>query len=461
MKNNRKQPCQGLFFCYKENDMKKYLIVTYGCHMNKSDSERLASVIEKMGYKSASTINEADLIIVNMCSVRQSAVDRIYGLSQKFKGLRKNKQAIKTILTGCFLKKDFRRFKDFFDFILPVKTLKYWPEILKRKSYFLYLNQRDSQFNEKFDANYLNISPQYSKDFSTFIPISTGCNNLCSYCVVPFTRGPLICRCHKDILKEAENSIKKGVKEVWLLGQNINDYQSPSNSSINFPEILEMINNIPGNFWVRFTSSNPKDFSEELIEKISRCKKITEYLNLPVQSGDDKILKMMNRQYNIKGYKALVKKIRQKIPDISLSTDVIVGFPGETKKQFKNTMKLFKEIKFDMAYISQYSLRPATKAALMQDNVPKKEKERRWKTLTVVLSKTALKNNRKYLKKQVEVLVNEQKKGFLYGKTRTHKTVKIKMPDKTLTSSLIGRFLKVKIIDVLPWGLKGILKSKV
>ena len=214
---------------------------------------------------------------------------------------------------------------------------------------------------------------------------------------MPLVRGPLFCRNHEEILEEVENVVKKelnpirnkisnGAREIWLLGQNVNDYQSPTDPSINFAKLLKMINDIPGNFKVLFTSPHPKNFSDELIETLAQCEKFGRYLNLPVQSGDNKILKKMNRPYTIEQYKNLVKKIREKIPDINLSTDVIVGFPGETKKQFGNTVKLFKGIKFNLAYISKYSPRPGTAAFQMKDNVPLEEKKRREKCLRNLLS---------------------------------------------------------------------------
>jgi tRNA-2-methylthio-N6-dimethylallyladenosine synthase len=249
---------------------------------------------------------------------------------------------------------------------------------------------------------------------------------------------------------------------------NISDIRahiSANSRDINFAKLLRMVNDIPGNFWIRFTSPHPKNFSDELIETMAKCQKVTPYLNLPVQSGDDEILKKMNRPYTTKQYKNLIKKIRTAFKkyrtglekEIAISTDVIVGFPGETEKQFQNTAKLFKEIKYDMAYIAQYSPRPGTAAEKMGDNVPKKEKEKRWKILTEILKKTALEKNKKFIGKEVEVLVDGSKDNFYFGKTRTYKTVKIQLDPKpyTLNANLIGQFVKVKIIDALPWGLKG------
>jgi len=349
----------------------KYHIITFGCQMNKADSEKIARVLENKGYKPASKINEADLIVVNMCSVRQSAVDRVYGLIPKFQKLQTTNYKLQTILTGCILKKDKKKLAKLFDEIVDIKDL-----------------IKDTK-------------PKYSNKVSALVPIMTGCNNFCSYCVVPFTRGREVSRPPEEIICEVKKLVKHGYKEIWLLGQNVNSYgidrrstqiSTQINADINFAKLLRMINDIPGKFRIRFTSSHPKDFSDDLIKAMAECKKVAKYLNLPVQSGDDKILKKMNRSYTVKQYKNLVKRIRKKIPDINLSTDVIVGFPGETKKQFENTVKLFKEIKYDIAYINKYSPRSGTAAAKLKDNVSIQEKKRREKTLEKTLKQKSQKN---------------------------------------------------------------------
>lgn len=443
--------------------------------MNKSDSERISAVLEKNGFKPASKQNEADLIVVNMCSVRQSAVDRIFGISQKFSKLKIKNKKLKTILTGCILKKDREKFRKRlaphqnlwfgagFDLILDIKDLENWQNYLSP----IFYGRGKYGINGK-SGNYLRIQPKYQSKFSAFIPISSGCNNCCTYCAVPYTRGKLICRPHQEILKEVKNALKNGAKEIWLLGQNVNSYgvqretdakqNTKLTRKINFAELLKMVNDIPGNFWIRFTSPHPSDFSDELIETMARCKKITPYLNLPVQSGDNEILKRMNRGYTVKEYKAIVKKIREKFESIrdgiekqvSISTDAIVGFPGETKRQFENTVKLFKKIKFDMAYIAEYSPRPVTAAAKLKDDVSIAEKKRRQKVINDILKKTALENNKKFIGKTIEVLAENCKNRFLIGKSRHYKTVQFKEE-----KDLIGQFARVKITDVLTWGLKG------
>ncbi|MFH1462265.1 MAG: MiaB/RimO family radical SAM methylthiotransferase [bacterium] len=327
-----------------------YHIITFGCQMNKADSERIASALEKKGYKPASKMNEADLIVVNMCSVRQSAVDRIYGLSQKLAEFKTQNPKLKTILTGCLLKEDRKKLAKKFDSIL---------------------NNKEQYHRLVYGTK--------------FIPISRGCNNFCSYCVVPYVRGPLKCRGHQDILKEVKKAIKEGFKEIWLLGQNVNNYQSPADSSVNFPKLLKKASELPGSFSIRFMSPNPKNFSNELIDVMAKSNKVAKFLNLPMQSGDNEILKKMGRFYTAEKYKSLVEKIKKKIPEINLSTDVIVGFPGETKKQFNNTAKLLKEIKFNIAYIAKYSPRPGTAAFKLKDNVSQKEKKRREKVLREIL----------------------------------------------------------------------------
>ena len=419
----------------------KYITITYGCQMNWSDSERIAAVLEDAGCKKTLNMNEADLIVVNMCSVRQSAVDRVFGMAEKLKTLKINGKKAKTILTGCVLPADKKTFSERFDLILDINDMPKLPKILKISA---------SKTPRK---HYLKIKPEYTSPFSGSIPIMTGCNNFCSYCVVPHTRGREISRPTKDIVCEAENLVKRGYKEIWLLGQNVNSYKD---KEINFPKLLKRINDIPGNFWIRFTSSHPKDFSDELINAMRECEKVTEYLNLPVQAGDNKVLKAMNRPYSIEEYKKIVKKVRKEIPDIALSTDIIVGFPGETKTQFENSVRLFKEMKFDMGYILKYSPRKGSAAEKLKDNVSKEEKVRREKILTDILRQTALENNKKYIGKEIDVLVEKGKSDNLWlAKTRTNKTVQFRFGN-----NLIGKFAKVKITGALPWGLGGKLYEK-
>ena len=483
--------------------------------MNWSDSERIAAVLEKIGYSPASpktasqggpasNMENADLIVVNACSVRQPAIDRIWGLTSKFKKIKVKNKNLKILLTGCILKPDFKKFKERFDYILSVKALFLWKKFLKEEQYFYYPEPRKPEFNKEFNAGYLKIIPRYSSRFSASVPISTGCDNFCAFCAVPYVRGPEFSRPAEDIVNEIKSLLSQKYKEIWLLGQNVNSYRYKIKSSssaalsgavagnssftkaaadrqkskiMRFPELLKIVNDIPGNFWIRFTSSHPKDLSDKLIETMAKCKKVTPYLNLPAQSGDNKILETMNRPYTVGHYKCLIKKLRKafkeyrKTPkncalakkqkleeEIAISTDIIVGFPEETKKQFQNTIKLFKETKFDMAYISQFSSRSGTAAAKMKDTVTKTEKKQRDKSLTKILRQTALSKNKKFIGKEIEVLIEKNIDGFLIGKSRHYKTVKLQASIHG-SQALIGQFVEVRIIKAMPWGLKGKVKK--
>lgn len=402
--------------------------------MNKSDAERLAAILEGLGYQKTDNEKSADLIAVVACSVRQSAVDRIYGKIKIWNKLKKNKKIV-TLLTGCVLKSDQKKLSQSFDLIFDIKNLNKLPKLLKKE--------------RPISSDYFSVTPKYQSKFQAYVPISTGCNNYCTYCVVPYARGPEISRPAKEIINEVKSLINSGYKETTLLGQNVNSYYS---ENYNFPKLLKTINDLPGNFWLNFVTSHPKDLSDELIKIMANGKKICQYMHLPVQAGDNKVLKAMNRHYTSVHYKNLIKKIRKAMPDIAISTDIIVGFPKETKAQFNNTAKLMKQINFDMAYLAEYSPRPGTAAAKLEDNVPAAEKSRRWKILNEILKKSALKNNKNYLKKIVEVLINNHDKGYFYGKTKTFKTVKIKKSPNIK----IGDIIKVKIIKAADFCLEGV-----
>jgi len=298
------------------------------------------------GYKMATKIESVDLVVLNACSVRQSATNRVYGRIREL-GI-KNKE-LKIIIAGCVLKEDKKKL------LAKDKNIEFW-----------------------HPDEYFDLTPISSNSNAAYIPIMTGCDNFCAYCAVPYTRGRERSRPAKDIIKDAKSAVQKGAKEIWLLGQNVNSYK------YDFPKLLKGINNIDGNFKIYFMSSHPKDFSDKLIKTISENKKVSGEIHLPVQSGDNAILKKMNRKYTIGHYKNLIKKIRKAILEVKISTDVIVGFPGETEKQFQNTVKLFKELKFSKAYIGKYSPRPGTPAAKMKDDIPIEEKKRRWEILNEI-----------------------------------------------------------------------------
>jgi tRNA-2-methylthio-N6-dimethylallyladenosine synthase len=405
--------------------------------MNRSDSERIASVLEIIKYEETSNLKEADLVIINMCSVRQSAVDRVYGLTPQFIALKKKNRAFKTVLTGCILKPERAKLAEVFDFIIDKKDLNRLPQLLKKKG------------SEGIKKDYLKIVPKYTNKIQALVPISNGCDNFCTYCAVPYTRGRLVSRNPKDILKEVQDLAANGYKEIWLLGENVNSYNF---KGVNFSKIIKEIDKIEGKFWLRFTSPHPKDFSDELIRTLTQSKKFVPYINLPVQSGDDIILKKMNRPYTREKYLTLVKKIKKAFKNnISISTDIIVGFPDETEAQFKNSERIMKEVGFDMAFISEYSPRPQSfSSEKMEDNVLKKDKKKRAFALNQTLKETALKSNKKLLNKEVEVLVLEKDGEYCNGRTDQNKAIRFKCSE-----DLSGTFVKVKITKATAWNFEG------
>lgn len=416
--------------------LKKYYIWVLGCQMNKSDGQRAKRILEKIGYKKAKNQNDADLILVLACSVRQSAIDRIFG---KAKALKKGNAT--KILSGCVLKDDRKKMSKIFDYFIETKDLVKLSQILKKEN--------------KIFRDFFSIKPLYSSNFSAYVPIMTGCDNFCTYCVVPLTKGREKSRSFPGILREIRELVKNDYKEIILLGQNVNSFGSDLKSKkYNFANLLAEVNKIKGDFWIRFITSNPHDMSDEIISAIVSSKKVTEYVHLPIQSGNNEILRKMNRKYTREDYFKLIEKLRKKIPNMSLSTDTIVGFPGETIKQFRDTVDVYRRVKYDMAYIAKYSPRKGTVAYKMKDNVSFGEKKRREKELTKILEKTAQEFNKKLEGKILDVLFDKHEKGFLYGRTRNFKLVKARGSKK-----LLGNFAKVYIKKSGPWSLAGLIKN--
>jgi len=425
-----------------------YHIITIGCQMNKVDSERLAAFLESRGFVASPDFKKSGVVIINTCGIRQAAEDRVYGLVNQIK---KFNSTAKIVVAGCLSRRADvkKRLANRTDIFLPISEMLKLPELLAGQEFKPYFSLDEVRL--KAGEKYLDILPKHTSDFTAYVPIGNGCNNFCSYCVVPYARGREVYRGAGEIIKEVKELIKKGYKEVVLIAQNVNSYQD---QKYNFPKLLKQLTAIPGKFWLRFSSSHPKDMSADLIKVIGSSAKICSHLHLAVQSGDDQILKAMNRRYTIATYKQLIKKVRVAKPGIAITTDVIVGFPGETKAQFMRTAKLFKDLNFDLAYISQYSPRPGTVSYKMADNVSPSEKKRRAEVLNEILKKTALKNHQKFLGQVVEVLVEgKNKRGKYYGKTSSYQTVLINVPAKT--NKLIGQFVAVKINKALPFGLEG------
>jgi tRNA-N(6)-(isopentenyl)adenosine-37 thiotransferase enzyme MiaB len=427
---------------------KYYHLITIGCAMNKADSERVANFLESNHYEEKSDWLDADIVILTTCGIRQSAEDRVYGLVNQ---IRKTNQKAAVVITGCLSKRKdvMRRLIGQVDLFMPINELPNMFELLKtaQPEQVLSLDKVRELGGEK----YLSIIPKYDSEYTACVPIGNGCNNFCSYCVVPYARGREVYREAKEIISEVKSLVKKGYKEVILIAQNVNSYKS---AEFNFPKLLIELNKIPGHFWIRFTSSHPKDVSDELIAAIGSCEKIANHLHLAVQSGDNKMLELMNRKYTVEHYRDLIAKVRAARPGIAITTDLIVGFPGETKKQFNASVKLFKDLKFEMGYVSEYSPRPGTVSWNMPDNVSREEKKMRNKIITDILKETSLAANKNLLNTELEVLVEGVKpNGKFFGKTSSSKNLRFSSDKKP--EELIGHFVKVKIIKALTFGLEG------
>lgn len=440
--------------------------------MNKSDSERLETTLKELGMEPSGSEDAANLIFVNACSVRQSAIDRIFGKKKKW-NKRRETGDLKTFLLGCVLPKDRPKMEKAFDNIFDIKDIINLPNILKKSGVKFKQSEKNGKNRFAPDSDYFHITPSNSSKISAFVPIMRGCDHFCAYCAVPYAKGPEISRSARDIIDESAKLIKQGYKEITLLGQNVNSYGlirprwkmvdektkktyppaswvlDPKSSKPPFVQLIEEIDKISGKFWIRFITSHPMDMSLDLLKAVAVGKNITPYIHLPAQSGNNEVLKKMNRQYTIEWYKKIIKNIRKYIPDAVISTDIIVGFPGETEKQFQDTMDLFDFAQYDIAYIAKYSPRPGTAATYFKDNVPMVEKKRREKILTQKLSEIALARNQKLVGKDIEVLVESIHGQIGFGHTCEFRGVKFPY------LGLIGEFVKVKITKANPWGLMG------
>ncbi|MBI4359365.1 MAG: tRNA (N6-isopentenyl adenosine(37)-C2)-methylthiotransferase MiaB [Candidatus Nealsonbacteria bacterium] len=428
--------------------MKKYYkIVTYGCAMNRSDSERLAATLENLNFRPAVKNQVPDLLVFNACSVRQSAIDRIYGQAGNIRELKNKNPKLKVVVTGCVLPKDRRGFAAIFDLLLDIRDLRGLPRRLQN------LERSKVSVPRQEGIDYFKIEPRPQSKFSALVPISFGCDRFCTYCAVPYTRGLEIDRAAKDILKEVKKLVERGYREITLLGQTVSSWRDPQKPSYRFLNLLREIEKMPGQFWLRFASPYVLDFDEKLIIFLARARKVSRYLNLPLQSGDDAILKRMNRRYSVTEYLAVLNRAEKEIPDFSFSTDIIIGFCGETEKQFQNTYRIFARIRPTMAFIAQYSPRPGTLAQkLMKDDVPAKVKKARFEKLTRLLRKTARENLLKEVGRTLEVLVDawSARKKECLGKTRNYKTVRFRSQ-----KSLVGGFVNVKILKAREFELEG------
>jgi len=446
--------------------------------MNYSDAERIAAILDAHNCTRVLTEQQADCIIIIACSVRQKAMDRIFGKLKTWGAARKQR-SIKVILTGCVLPADKNKLQKKFDAILLINDIQSLPKLLN-------LLPVDKQQSVITNADYLMLDPTHTSPFQAFVPIMTGCNNYCTYCAVPYTRGEEASRPSSEIIAEVKKLLKKGYQQITLLGQNVNAYIDPkiqhdittlksrmrntwkfkNNQPIqfrsattkvpkDFANLLKKINALSGDFWIRFLTSNPQDVSDELIATLPKCKKVTRHFHLPIQAGDDEILRKMNRRHTRDYYLHLIDKIRTAWPGVAITTDIIVGFPGETQEQFQKTIEVMETVKYDMAYLAEYSPRPGTAAQkFFKDNVTKEEKARRKNKLNAILKRTALENNNQFLNKKVRVLVDSynQKTKTNHGRTEQFHNIQFKGLNKA------GSFVTCTVTKATSWALEGTLE---
>ena len=401
--------------------MKKFYIRTYGCQMNDYDSVKLTSMLEIHGYKKTDVPEDADYIIANTCSVRKNAEDRAFAFLSSQKPLKQQGKII--CLFGCIANlygdQIFKRYK-FIDIVCGPNNYNNIPEIFNigKKGCFIGENQQP----------FIDALSLTDKTIAGNITVTKGCENFCSYCVVPFTRGKLISKCPETICREIKHMVERGTREITLLGQNVNEYGKDIGT--NFIELLEKVHSIDGLLRIGFTTSHPKDIPDELIALFKKLPKLYKHLHLPIQSGSDKILKLMNRKYTIEKYEEIIKKVRETVPEITITSDIIAGYPGEEEKDFQQTCKVIESIEFDDLFVFKYSPRPGTAAAMCIDSVPIQEKERRHNLILDIQNNIAYKKNRVYLGKKMPVFLrnaSNKRQGFLVGRTITNKPVLLKL----------------------------------
>jgi len=439
----------------KEDIRKKYSIFTYGCQMNERDTETIAGLLEKSGYVEAASPEEANLIIFNTCSVRTSAENKVYGKLGEIKRLKKARPDLLVGFGGCMAQMEEVRKKlgegGVVDIIFGTHNLHELPRLVEKAEAGVERPVIDV-WPEAGDI-VEGLPARRTGGVSAFVNIMFGCNNFCSYCIVPFTRGRERSRKPSDIIDEVKDLVQQGVKEVTLLGQNVNSYGKGLEPETDFASLLELVNEIPGLERIRFTTSHPRDVSERLLGAIASCRKVCEHIHAPLQAGSNRILKAMNRGYTREYYLDLVHKMREIVPGVAVTTDLIVGFPGESDRDFEDTIDMVKRIRFDAAFTFMYSPRSGTKAARLSDQVPLEVKKERLLQLNEIQYNIALEANRRFEGKDVEVLVEGPSKTNprkLTGRTRTNRIVVFEgKPD------LVGRLVMVRVREAKTFTLFG------
>jgi len=425
----------------------KVFIQTFGCQMNVYDSERLKAILVDSGYELTDQPKEASVIVLNTCCVRETAENRALGRLNQLSGIKLKNPQIKLVLAGCMAQRMGHQLLEkapFLDLVLGTSQLFNLPNLLKNEDNCPVVSVQEGE------VILSDLLPKRKNKYTSFVAISRGCNNFCSYCIVPYVRGPERHRKKERILKEVQRLAESGCLEVSLIGQNVNSYKD---DGFDFPDLLSLINDQSPIRRIRFMTSHPKDLSDKLIEKMASLSKVCEHLHLPLQSGSNNILKLMNRGYSAKDYLDLARKAKERIPGLSLTTDLIVGFPGETLDDFNQTLEMVGKIEFDSSFMFRYSPREKTRAAKLADDVPEDEKLRRLKILIDLQKEISKRKNRRIIGGIEEVLIDGRSRRDeteWKGKSRTNKTVIVKSDN-----DLSGSIVKVRVLDADSWTLFG------
>ena len=452
-----------------KNSKPKYSILTMGCQLNENDSEKLCGMLEEMGYIRTDNPKEADINLFNTCCVRENAEEKLFGKLGELKKIKEQNGCIIAI-GGCMMQekhitKKIKESYPYTDIVFGTHTLHRFPEDLYKAL------KEKKKIEDILDVEgkiYEDLPIKRDSNIKASVTIMNGCNNFCTYCIVPYVRGRERSRMPKDIIQEVEKLAKEGYKEITLLGQNVNSYlRVEKEKNIPFEEyegvnsfatLLEAINKIDGIERIRFVSPHPKDFTDDVIEAIANCDKVCKLVHLPLQSGNTKVLKEMNRKYTKEQYLNLVKKMKSKIPNLTLSTDIIVGFPGETDEEFEDTLDVVRKVKFEQVYMFIYSRRVGTPGDKMENQVPDEIKHKRFNRLKELVESQIEENNQKYLGTIQKVLVegeSKNKKELLTGRTDSNKVVIFEGDKK-----LIGQMIDLKITSEHMWYLKGNIIEK-
>lgn len=433
--------------------MKRYYIFTYGCQMNEADSERLAFQLEEAGYEATDDFNDADLIILNTCCVRETAESKIYGRIGELKHLKtKNKDLILAI-TGCMAQKNqadmFKR-APHIDIVLGTHNLRHINEMIAE----VQRTHKHQMAVELDNTEYHEMEAKVKGSFAAWVPIMNGCNKFCTYCIVPHVRGREISRPIDAIVEDVKKLGASGIKEVTLLGQNVNSYGLDFKDGTHFGNLIDALDGIPGIERIRYMTSHPQDMNREMIEALGRSSNVVTQLHLPIQSGSDRILKKMNRNYTVEHYKELVAYCRQQIPGLVLTTDLIVGFPGETEEDFQDTLQLLKDVRYDMAYTFIFSKRSGTPAATMEDQVPEEVKRVRLQALMDVQNEISLELNKAMEGQVYDIIVegpSRNDENVWFGRTSGNKMVLFPKEDRLH----VGDTVQARIDKGQTWILYG------